>query len=221
MFNFSYGNFVIILCQLKQFLDGEMSWILQLALSVILMTNHCTIVCSPVNCYATGFTAPNNDFIPSIWLHDLVYSTGKFSTIIMWKIWCARNMLLFDSKPIRPYEVAAQAYGLWKDVISAFGLAATTERISSGLEVSWHAPPADWVALNVDGNAHLNPTAAAFGGLTRDNHGRFLRGFYGSLGNSTIMHAELRALLHGLEMCWEMGFKKILCYSDSLPNMFG
>lgn len=43
-----------------------------------------------------------------------------------------------------------------------------------------------------------------------------MHGFYGSLGASTIMHAELVALLKGLLLCWGFGYRKVLCYSDSL-----
>lgn len=112
---------------------------------------------------------------------------------------------LFENKPFKPSEVAGHVYGLWNDIVSSFGSEAGVGRISLGVEVICQAPPAGWVALNVDGSAQLLPPAASFGGLIRDNDGRFVRGFYDSLGNSTIMRVELCALLHGLELCWELG----------------
>lgn len=33
------------------------------------------------------------------------------------------------------------------------------------------------------------------------------------------MHAELRALLVGLELCWDLGYRKIVCYTDSLNTL--
>lgn len=50
----------------------------------------------------------------------------------------------------------------------------------------------------------------------RDHYGSFVHGFYGSVGVSDIMHAELMAIFHGVSLCWRLGFKKVTCCSDSL-----
>lgn len=60
---------------------------------------------------------------------------------------------------------------------------------------------------------------AGFGGLIRDVHGNFLKGFHGYLGNSTIMHAELMIIFHGLSLCWDLGYKRIICSYDSMNTL--
>ncbi|XP_024626760.1 uncharacterized protein [Medicago truncatula] len=49
------------------------------------------------------------------------------------------------------------------------------------------------VALNVDGSVFLDSNLGGFGGLIRDHTG----------------------LYHGLKLCWDTGFKHVVCYSDS------
>jgi len=41
-------------------------------------------------------------------------------------------------------------------------------------------------------------------------------GFYGSVGLSNILHAEIQALLVGIKLCWQAGLRKVMCFSDSL-----
>lgn len=41
-------------------------------------------------------------------------------------------------------------------------------------------------------------------------------GFYGSVGLSNILHAEIQALLVGIKLCWQAVFRKVKCFSDSL-----
>lgn len=67
----------------------------------------------------------------------------------------------------------------------------------------------------VHGSALPNPGLAGFGGLVTDSTGAFLKGFYGSVGYSNILHAGIQALYHGLSLCWDWGFRKIVCFLDS------
>ncbi|GAU30014.1 hypothetical protein TSUD_160990 [Trifolium subterraneum] len=54
--------------------------------------------------------------------------------------------------------------------------------------------------------------AASFGII----FGIFLKGFYGTATHSSVLYAEIMANLHGLDLCWVNGYRKIECYSDSL-----
>lgn len=73
--------------------------------------------------------------------------------------------------------------------------------------VSWLLPSQDLVAMNVDGRVLGDPSRLGFGGLGWDSVGNFLFGFYGNMGHASI--------LHGLEVCWNQGCCKLICYSDS------
>ncbi|KAJ1383082.1 Ribonuclease H domain [Sesbania bispinosa] len=81
--------------------------------------------------------------------------------------------------------------------------------------VGWQRPQAGAVALNVDGSALGNPGLAGFGGLLRDGSGNWLKGFYGGIGVSEILHAELLAIKHGLELAWSEGYRNVIVWSDS------
>jgi hypothetical protein len=35
-------------------------------------------------------------------------------------------------------------------------------------------------------------------------------GYYGSSGDSGIIHAEILTLFHGLQLCWDMGYIEML-----------
>jgi ribonuclease HI len=72
------------------------------------------------------------------------------------------------------------------------------------------------VCLNVDGSLLGSTNTAGYGGLLRDNNGVFLLGFYGAATTPSILFAELMAILHGLQICWENGYRRISCFSDSL-----
>jgi hypothetical protein len=74
----------------------------------------------------------------------------------------------------------------------------------------------DTMILNVDGSALTNPGKAGYGGLIRKHDGSFQLGFFDSVGISNILHAEIQALLTGVKLCWHAGYRKIICYFDSL-----
>nr|KYP57876.1 Putative ribonuclease H protein At1g65750 family [Cajanus cajan] len=72
------------------------------------------------------------------------------------------------------------------------------------------------VTVHVDGSALGSPGPAGYGGLCRDNFGRWLMGFYGDAGVGDNLKAELLAILHGMKLAWRANFRNILCVSDSL-----
>ena len=83
-------------------------------------------------------------------------------------------------------------------------------------EVCWQSGDQDVMVLNVDGSAVINPGQSGFGGLVRNQEGNFYFGFYESIGWSNMLHVEIQALLIGIKLCWQAGFKKVICFSDSL-----
>jgi len=72
------------------------------------------------------------------------------------------------------------------------------------------------MVLNEDGSALTNPDTTRYGGLVRNFEGKMQFAFYGSVGLSNILHAEIHAFMIGIKLCWEAGYKKLVCFSDSL-----
>lgn len=137
----------------------------------------------------------------------------------MWKIWCARNKLVFDGVYTSAEAIVAQVRALLHEVLHEYG-SETSTAAKPTRKVTWVNPSEGCVAFNVDGSAITKPGLSGFGGLIRDHNGVFiLHGFYGSIGNSDILHAELMALLHGVDLCWRLGFKEVMRYSDSLHTI--
>ena len=77
------------------------------------------------------------------------------------------------------------------------------------------SPTRHFIKLNVDGCCMDNPRNAGYGGLFRDVEGNWLGGFYGSLGFTTDMKAELYAICQGLVTAWDLGYRNILVETDS------
>lgn len=57
---------------------------------------------------------------------------------------------------------------------------------------------------------------AAVGGVLRDHMGRVIFAFASSLGACSIMAIELWAILKGVELAWDRGFRRLFVDSNSL-----
>lgn len=59
--------------------------------------------------------------------------------------------------------------------------------------VRWQSAGPDAMVLNVDGSLLDDPPRAGFGGVVLNHLGEFILGFYGCLGEASILGAELHA----------------------------
>ncbi|GAU20525.1 hypothetical protein TSUD_130830 [Trifolium subterraneum] len=66
--------------------------------------------------------------------------------------------------------------------------------------------------LNVDGSSI---DISGFEGLICNADGAWIHGFFGNLGVTNVLHAELMAIYKGLLLAWEPNIKELWCYSDS------
>ncbi|XP_015942837.1 heat shock 70 kDa protein [Arachis duranensis] len=84
---------------------------------------------------------------------------------------------------------------------------------------TWRVPPSGWVCLNTDGSMFQNRNnnnKAACGGLVRDSSGSFLGGFSVKLDHATsVTMAELWGVVHGLNLAWDLGCRKVKVDIDS------
>lgn len=60
----------------------------------------------------------------------------------------------------------------------------------------------------IDGNCGI-------GGVTRDNNGKFIRAYSIYIGPGTSNLAESKAMLYGLQQCWQRGLHAIVAETDS------
>lgn len=83
---------------------------------------------------------------------------------------------------------------------------------SSSKEVGWESKPGFDFVVNVDGCSLGNPGQAGFGALMRGSEGNWISGVYGFIGGSDNLKAEIYGLCFGLNLAWNHGVKKLLCY---------
>ncbi|RDX97206.1 putative ribonuclease H protein, partial [Mucuna pruriens] len=137
-------------------------------------------------------------------------------TITTWLLWKDRNNSITKGNSPTDND------GLWSLIQSlvkeyAMFLHVKGEEGSSGVSsLSQNSRLKDFIKLNVDGCCMGNPGNAGYGGLFRDVEGKWLGGFYGSLGFTTNMKAELHAICQGLITAWDLGYRSMLVVTDSL-----
>ncbi|KAF2324840.1 hypothetical protein GH714_017906 [Hevea brasiliensis] len=77
------------------------------------------------------------------------------------------------------------------------------------IDVAWKFPASGWVKLNANGACKGNPGRGGGGGLLRDDGGRWLKDFVLHSGTCNSMLAEISALLFGLQLAWDSGYRKV------------
>ncbi|KAK8631589.1 hypothetical protein V6N13_028372 [Hibiscus sabdariffa] len=80
----------------------------------------------------------------------------------------------------------------------------------------WSPPPMGWVKLNSDGASSLIDGNAACGGVLRDYHSAWVRGFSKFVGRCLALEAELWGISTRLKIAWDMGFRQLVVETDSM-----
>ncbi|PRQ50480.1 putative ribonuclease H-like domain-containing protein [Rosa chinensis] len=147
-------------------------------------------------------------------------------------IWKARNRLLFDNRApslrqvscsvkawimhIGPY-IPGDAIGtVDRQLLSTLGVAPLPRKCQGSCMVIWHPPLSPWLKLNTDGLAKGNPGPAACGGVFRNAKGLYQGGFCQGIGVQTSFHAELLAIIIGIDLAFKKGWYYLWLESDSM-----
>ncbi|XP_028786509.1 uncharacterized protein LOC114742412 [Neltuma alba] len=142
---------------------------------------------------------------------------SEFFATICWLLWSSRNERIFEGKWTPNAMLIAKA----RHILSNLKQAATKLRGSNlnGHRVTvqgikWSPPPPGWVKLNVDG-AFSTLHGAGCGGILRNHVGSFISGFMFHPNDGDSLAAELWALVCGLKMTWDFGFRKVIVETDA------
>ncbi|KAJ1404442.1 Ribonuclease H domain [Sesbania bispinosa] len=122
------------------------------------------------------------------------------------------NNVVFNLQETTIWETVYSTNSLINVIRRAFLLDYVSESHPPRL-VKWNAPLEDQIAINTDGS--VNQRSAGYG-LIKNSGAAWIRGFYGHLHNSDILGAELYAIWKGLDMCWSLNYRKVICMTDSL-----
>ncbi|XP_027072036.2 uncharacterized protein [Coffea arabica] len=157
------------------------------------------------------------------WLYRIL------SLIILWFLWKTSNKWRFDG--IKWYVQTlcySISHELWlicsvkfpgRSLPPEFGglvsaISGIQRPLSSTL-VSWEFPQNGFVKLNTDGSSSSTAGASGIGGILRRSDGSFLGAFAAKLPLVDSLQAEAYAMLHGLQLCQQMGFSMVQVESDS------
>lgn len=147
------------------------------------------------------------------WFKFMVNEDEALALSAIWFIWTARNRALFDHA-ILPEERLLQVIREHKELL--LHAWPSQPRTAQPRLVSWVPPEEDEVAVNCDGSSLGNPVRSGFGGCIRDSHGSWIHGFLGFGQQNSVLHMELMAIFKWLELVWTLGYRHVVCFSDSM-----
>ncbi|MBA0561732.1 hypothetical protein Golob_018533, partial [Gossypium lobatum] len=79
----------------------------------------------------------------------------------------------------------------------------------------WSHMEKGWIKLNTDGAVSSSSPTASIGGVFKDLDANWLCGYSLAFGKGFVFKVEARAVLEGLFIAWEKGFRKIEVECDS------
>ncbi|CAN1186305.1 Putative ribonuclease H protein At1g65750 [Linum perenne] len=138
--------------------------------------------------------------------------------ILCWYLWKERNELIFNGR-VQPADSLARKITSWTTTVMTTLQSVRTmgdvQQRRRLVDVAWEPGPPDWVVLNTDGSVMLNTSNAAAGGLLRTDMGRCIAAFSTNLGRCSITRAELRGIIGGLNLAWDVGARRVMVQVDS------
>lgn len=81
--------------------------------------------------------------------------------------------------------------------------------------ISWKAPKQGWCKLNIDG-IFSQVEEAGCEGMIHGDCGEWLKGYTLKLVVADVAEAKAWGVIEGLELCWDLGLRKIDVESDAL-----
>jgi len=143
-------------------------------------------------------------------------------------IWRARNDFRFSSKvttfhstKVRIHSLVAMSGNasvgkclpLDSPLLDSFTVDSHCRTVKDIIPVLWKAPTAPWAKVNTDGSVIAG--LAACGGLFRDSTGAFLGAFCCNIGEASVFHYEVTAIILAMEHAATNRWWNIWLESDS------
>ena len=128
---------------------------------------------------------------------DVPWGTIFASTI--WNLWKTRNNRHFNNIDMDHIHVATCTLKFADDIHNAFDTLVETSTRNQDL-IKWFFPRAGTVKINSDGSTFGNHRWAAYGGLARDDRGRWIKGFCGRIGYGTLLQIGVFSVSVGVKI---------------------
>jgi len=154
-------------------------------------------------------------FLQTATIHD----SQKLSPFcLMWRIWKARNNVVFNNFRESPSITVLRAQAETKDWLNATqiqGPRRPLNRSNATPKNSWTTPPIPYFKCNFDASFDVQNLTARGGWLIRDHNGTPKH--WGSMTlehTSTPLEAETKALLAALQQTWIRGYTHVIFEGD-------
>lgn len=163
---------------------------------------------------------------------------------LLWQVWLERNRRIFRGESLEIHQVWNRILGMIQETVLAKseivlplkrddaamvdriglkGISPVSPCVRRGRKTKqkvqrmgkWMAPPAGTLKINTDGSSRGNPGPAGIGGIGRDSSGLVVFIFSVSKGMQTINSMEGLAILYALKRAYALGWRKVICESDS------
>ncbi|KAI3474487.1 hypothetical protein Pfo_029397 [Paulownia fortunei] len=111
-----------------------------------------------------------------------------------------------------------QARVLWRgdmEIARSLDFNFPMEKIKKVQQVLWKRPQVGWFKLNTDGAAKGETGQAGAGGVIRDHLGNVAVAYFEFIGNQNSIHAEIFALVKGLELAKGLGISNLWIEMDA------
>ncbi|KAJ1388403.1 Ribonuclease H domain [Sesbania bispinosa] len=130
-----------------------------------------------------------------------------------------RNDLVFNQVTPNVHVALSLIHSSVNDCLVVHDSGQGNKNLRRICDVGWTTPPEDWVKVNTDGSVRNGGAQAACGGIIRNHLGGWLLGFQENLGSASVLMAEMRGIINGLEVAWSLGAEKVLLECDSMVDV--
>lgn len=147
----------------------------------------------------------------SMWLQENIGrgDSRRGSTklgVVLDVIWKARNDVVFNNTNRDSHTMACVVKNTMIGINRAKDMYRRTNEptpsTSATSHIRWTPPMHGWIKLNCDGARSTSHGKATSGGIFCNDNGGFCFGFSVSLGDCSILSAELWAVLYGVRFAW-------------------
>lgn len=103
----------------------------------------------------------------------------------IWLIWKSWNNVVFKGRSQNP----ALAIEIKKQAVEFCHYASSPKSVNRLIlrKVRWENPQVGWIKMNIDGSAIENLGIASCGGILRDEHGHWIKGFTKKIGINSFV----------------------------------
>lgn len=142
--------------------------------------------------------------------HKLPKEYQRLGFWLLWRIWKARNLLIFQKKRTAWLSVISMAISdctEWKKaqvLIDSAQLTATSTTRACHRNL-WKRPPTGWIKCNYDGAYKDTTRAAGLGWIFRDADEIYLGAGNAKMNATQALEGEVKALIMAMQHAWTRG----------------